>query len=40
MACHSGGWVGVDIANVLETYASFRELIQRIKEFIDTRTEF
>ena len=27
MACHSGGQVGVEIADVLETYASFRELI-------------
>jgi len=27
MACHSRGQVGVEIANVLETYASFRELI-------------
>ena len=27
MACHSRGQVGVEIADVLETYASFRELI-------------
>ena len=26
MACHSRGQVGVEIADVLETYASFREL--------------
>jgi hypothetical protein len=27
MACYSRGLVGVEIADVLETYASFRELI-------------
>ena len=30
MACHSRGKVGVEIADVLVTYASFRELILNV----------